>query len=194
MGFTTRASLLSRVGHEDELGWREFYAMYSPLIRIRGKDHGLDADARAELVQLVMLELFQNGVALRYDPSKGRFRDFLRVVVDRRAIDAKRRLLREAGKCGEAELAELPDESSADLCQAWEDEWRMNVMRQALSELKAKVEPETYQAFDLYALNGWSPKETAKFLGIKVASVYLAKSRCVALLEELVAELQSLEG
>jgi len=189
MGFTTRSSLLRLVGRNDEFAWREFYTKYSPLVRLRGRDHGLDLVAREELVQAVMLEFFKNGAASRFDKEKGRFRDLLRTIVDRRSIDILRKQWRTPKMCGAEALRGIPSQEENSPCQEWEDEWRENLLRQAFAELKAKIEPVNFQAFELYAIKRWNPKDVAAFLGIAVASVYLAKSRCIAALGEMVAEL-----
>ncbi len=60
----------------------------------------------------------------------------------------------------------------------------------ALTELKGHVQPETYVAFEMYALQERPVQEVANFLNLSVASVYTAKSRCIAALKEIISKLE----
>lgn len=68
MAFTTRGSLLSAVRRGDEVGWDEFYAMYKPLILLRGGLR-LSQTEKEELVQLVMLDFFKGSRSFVYNKS-----------------------------------------------------------------------------------------------------------------------------
>jgi len=60
----------------------------------------------------------------------------------------------------------------------------------ALTELKSKVQPETFVAFEMYALQNQKVEETASFLNMSVSSVYTAKSRCIAALKEIISNME----
>ena len=64
----------------DEVGWDEFYAMYKPLILLRGGDLRLSQTEKEELVQLVMLDFFKGSRSFVYDKSKGRFYWYQKVL------------------------------------------------------------------------------------------------------------------
>ncbi len=70
-----------------------------------------------------------------------------------------------------------PDPADVVAEQMWEEDWRRNLLQVCLDRVREEIEPKTFQAFQLYALDGWSAKEAAEFLGLSVASVYAAKSR-----------------
>ena len=72
----------------------------------------------------------------------------------------------------------------------WNDEWQKHVLTMAMAELRGRVLPETYLAFEMYALHERPVKEVADFLNISVASVYTAKSRCIAALKEIITTLE----
>jgi RNA polymerase sigma-70 factor (ECF subfamily) len=56
--------------------------------------------------------------------------------------------------------------------------------------LKARVSAKQYQMFDLHVLQGLSVSETARSLGVSVASVYMAKYRLSRLLQRETARLE----
>ena len=201
MAFTTRKSLLAKVRAGDEVSWAEFYAAYKPLILMCGRDCLLTPDENDELVQQVMSEIFRRDIVGKYDPdripdevvfhfdaSHGRFRRYLRKIVRNQAMNICRK--RKA-------FVELDDpkrnvaEPFADTWdKVWDEEWRRHVFAMALTELKGHVQPETYMAFEMYAMQERPVQEVAKFLDMPPASVYTAKSRCIAALKEIISNLE----
>lgn len=194
MSFTTRKSLLGRVKCGDEVSWQEFYDTYRPLIALVGRDCGLSASESDDLVQVVMTEIFRKGIVGKYDPDKvpadvvfqreeggGRFRYFFKAIVRNQALKLCRRHRPETTLEGVAEPS-----VEADFEAAWDAQWREHVYRQACLELRERVQSETYAAFEMYAVQGRPPKDVAAFLGLSVDSVYVAKSRCTDILQEIV--------
>ena len=201
MAFTTDKSLLARVRAGDEISWRDFYVAYKPLILLCGGDCGLTKDEKEELVSRVMEELFRkdivgkydpdhipDDVCFKYDPAKGRFRHFLRKIIRNQAI----RIYRRRSSCLSLDAETLPPGIPAtdEWEKNWEENWRQHVLAMALTELKTHVRPETYVAFEMYAIQNRPVQEVAKFLNLSVSSVYTAKSRCIASLKEIIARLE----
>ena len=187
MAFTTSKSLLSRIKAGDELGWEQFHEAYSPLIRLRGGDLGLGGADLDDLAQNVVLSVFEGRSVFRYDPAKGRFRDYLRRIISNKAVDIIRR--KAAGPVELDPEAVIADERD-DLKGKWDEEWREHVLRQSLDELRRQVEPATFQAFDLYAVKGLPGRRVAEILGVSEESVYTTKNRCMARLKLIVKELE----
>lgn len=201
MAFTTNKSLLARVRGGDEISWGEFYAAYKPLILLCGGDCGLNTDEKEELVQQVMAEIFQKdivgkydpdhvpeNISFQYDPARGRFRHFLRKIIRNHAIKIYRKRKACVSLNDENHPVELPSEDKWD--GIWETQWQKHVMNMALVELKNHVQPETYLAFEMYAIQDRDVREVASFLNMSVASVYTAKSRCISTLKEIIANLE----
>jgi len=198
MAFTTRKSLLVKVRDQDEVSWHEFYATYKPLILLCGRDRGLSADENDELVQQVMAEIFRkdilanynpdqvpDNIVFQYDPARGRFRHFLKKIIRNHAIRIyhKRR-----NDLPLDEMVDVPMDRDWD--RAWEDEWQQHVLTMALEELKGRIQPETFVAFEMYALQNRPVREVTEFLGLSVSSVYTAKNRCIAKLKEIIEDLE----
>ena len=77
----TRPSLLVRIRDPgDREAWRQFVALYAPLIHRLARQRGLqDADA-ADLTQDVLRAVAMAAPGLVYDPSRGSFRGWLFTV------------------------------------------------------------------------------------------------------------------
>jgi len=201
MSFTTRKSLLAKVKAGDEVSWAEFYAAYKPLILLCGQDCMLTDAETDELVLQVMAEVFQkdivgkydpdnipDNIVFKYDPAKGRFRHYLRRIIRNQAIKIYRKRDNFVSIDDESVL---PEAISVDTWeQNWNEEWQKHVLTMALAELRGRVEAETYLAFEMYALHERPVKEVADFLNISIASVYTAKSRCIATLKEIISTLE----
>ena len=184
MAFTTRGSLLSAVRRGDEVGWGEFYALYKPLILLRGGDLRLSQTEKEELVQLVMLDFFKGSHSFVYDKSKGRFRDYLKRIIHNKACDLMRK--RQDGTVSiESEDFGI-DDLPAEVENRWENEWRELVLVQAFEELKLKCEPTTLQSYDYFVRQNLSAKEVANLLDIKPNAVYQHKARVEEMLREII--------
>lgn len=192
MAFSTSKSLLSRIAQGDEIAWEEFFQTYRPLIRLRGGDFGLSETEKEELVQETVLAVFKGAGRFHYDPGKGRFRDYLKAIVNSKAVDALRHRRTQGDGMTPDDIDSLSGSVPGDLEERWNVEWREHLLPQSLDELRTRLEPETYQAFELYALEGWPPKRVADFLGLGVSSVYVAKSRAVEKLREIVREIEEM--
>src|SRR5262245_5144607 len=81
---STRASLLSRLRTGADVdSWRSFVDLYTPLIFRYSRRRGLqDADAQ-DVVQQVLTSIHRAIGHFQYDPSKGRFRQWLGLVTSR---------------------------------------------------------------------------------------------------------------
>jgi len=186
MAYTTRGSLLLAIGRGDEIAWREFYNTYRPLIVFCAQGR-IAPDEIDDLIQTVMLKVFRSGERFRYDPAKGKFRDYLGGIIRNAIIDVLRK--RRPEKDGPMPLENDEDTFAA----AWRAEWEHHILAQAVDELRRRVTPSTFQAFDLYALQEQPPAKVAAFLGVDVSRVYKAKLRCLDILRRIVDEIRRRE-
>src|SRR5437867_7339433 len=129
----TRQSLLSRLRDwQDQEGWREFFDTYWRLIYNVARKSGLrDVDAQ-EIVQATFIYLSRRMPKFRYEPARGSFKSWLRVVtrsrisVYRRSEDAGARFIREPlpgdGTEESGKLDESPDPAADVLDEVWQRE------------------------------------------------------------------------
>ena len=74
--------------------------------------------------------------------------------------------------------------------QHFEREWQLERMSQALEILRCETDPNTFQAFDLYALKEWPVAKVASFLSITRNAVYISKTRMIQRLRQTVEHLE----
>lgn len=188
----TQSLLLSRLADgQDPTAWAEFVDRYADLIRRFCQLRGLtDADTE-DTLQDVLLSLTKSMPGFRYDPSKGKFRSYLKTVVVH-AISKKL-----AQNPRHARLASVGSSSSpTDLTEEalWESEWRQYHLRRALKVIEAEFSHADRQAFERNALRGEPAQQVATALNISVDSVYQAKSRISRRLSALIREQVEEEG
>ena len=187
----TRASLLVRIrDHADAAAWVRFVDIYGPLIYGFVRKRGLqDADA-VDLVQEVLRSVAGAISRLEYDPRRGSFRGWLFTIVNNRLRnDLKVKRRRESGSGDSVVAEQLTEEPAPDEWEAqWDVEHQQRMLAWASEKVQAEVEPRTWQAFRLSAVEGRSGRDVAQELEMSVAAVYLAKSRVMARLKQLVRE------
>ena len=88
-------------------------------------------------------------------------------------------------------MAEIPDSAEAE--SVWENEWRVNLMKVALENVKRRVREEHYQMFDFYVVKQWPVARVARTLGVSAGQVYLAKFRLSALIKKEIRRLETSE-
>jgi RNA polymerase sigma factor (sigma-70 family) len=193
----TRPSLLIRLrDHQDQQAWVQFVDVYAPLIYGYVRKRGLqDADA-ADLTQACLRKVAVHVGTLEYDPRRGTFRGWLFTVVRnllRDFHDRPQHLVRGSGDSQMQQLLENQAAPEADETGQWERECRRRALAWAAEQIRPQVQETTWQAFWQTAVEGKSGKEVAKSLGLKLTAVYVAKSRVMARLRNLLREVQEEE-
>ncbi len=95
-------------------------------------------------------------------------------------------------KRGRARSIALADPAGFDLETVWDEEWRKNVMKAAVTRVKRQVDAKQYQVFDCYVFKQWPAQKVAAELRVNVAQVYLIKHRIAALLKKELAAAERL--
>jgi RNA polymerase sigma factor (sigma-70 family) len=185
----TRASLLERLRDlEDEDAWTQFVHLYAPLVYGYLRKRGLqDADA-ADLTQDVLRGAAQHLPEFDYRPERGSFRGWLFTVVRSRLSNFRtRRRERGAGLTDNILwLQEQPDPQQDE--DRWEREYQQRLFAWAAEQVRPRVPPHHWQAFWRISVDGATPVETAKALGMSLTAVYTAKSRVLARIREAIEQ------
>src|SRR5204862_7816569 len=87
----TRPTLLSKVRRGDEDGWSRFYALYEDFIYSAGRGAGLSNEESKDVVQEAMITVRNYIGNFVPDESRGRFRTWLRKIVQSRIADQYRK-------------------------------------------------------------------------------------------------------
>jgi RNA polymerase sigma factor (sigma-70 family) len=189
----TRASLLVRVRDpRDADAWREFAALYVPLIGAFARRRGLqDADAD-DLSQLVLQAVSGAIRRFEYDPRRGSFRAWLLTVTRNQLGKFRARQRREPPGSGDTDALDRLEEQAAPAedVELWDQEYRRQRFRWAAERVQGEVELASWQAFWQTAVEGRPAAEVANEIGLSVGALYTAKSR---VLDRIRKQIQQLE-
>jgi RNA polymerase sigma factor (sigma-70 family) len=179
----TRATLLSRVRNaSDVAAWREFEDRYRELlVRFcvsRGVQH---ADAE-DVVQVVMANVSRAMASFQYDPSRGRFRDYL--------FRCARNAISQVARRPNVRAAALDDHDGSvpsGEAAAWEREWVAHHYRLALATVRETFDARSVELFEKNVA-GMSVASIAREYEMSEQAVHKVRQRIRARMEELVAQ------
>ncbi|CAN5553389.1 hypothetical protein BH09PLA1_BH09PLA1_18230 [soil metagenome] len=165
-----------------EMAWGEFGARYAPIITAFARRLGARPQDVDDVVQDVLLGFFLKSPTFIYDPSKGRFRRYLKVCTYRAL---RKRIGHEARLHGKP-LDDV-DGESVSVDQVWNDVWEQDLLRRALDEIRESMgQTKTFMAFEKYVVLDQPAQAVAEKLGMHVNSVYRAKEQITKMLQDKV--------
>jgi RNA polymerase sigma-70 factor (ECF subfamily) len=189
----TSPTLLGRLRDQadDQAAWAAFVDRYGPLILGWCRTARLqDADAE-DVTQHVLLRLATRLRTFAYDPARS-FRGWLRTVTQGALSDFWSDRYRDATvQAGDDALSALNTAAARDdLLERLNSQFDLELLEEATERVRLRVEPQTWEAFRLTALDGVSGTDAAERLGVRVTAVYKAKSRVQELIREELASLE----
>jgi RNA polymerase sigma-70 factor (ECF subfamily) len=189
----TSASLLARLRHAqaDQAAWADFVRRYGPLILGWCRHWKLqEADAQ-DVTQTVLVKLADKMRTFDYDPSRS-FRAYLKTLARYAWCDFLETCRKPGAGSGDTAVLQALQavEAGDDLVQRLNDQFDHEVLAEARTLVQQRVERHTWEAFHLTAVEGLSGAEVAARLGLKVATVFKAKSKVQKMLQEEVARLE----
>ena len=183
---STSVTLLERVRNpRDGRAWREFFRLYFPVLKKYARRRGLAASEADDIAQDCMESLAEHMPGFCYSPGRGRFKSYLRTMVDNRIANRRRRKHMRQARTGELEA--LPAGEAAR--QAWDEVWLREHLAYSIARLESRCSNDTVNAFRLYALQDWPVEKVCAALGLSANQVYLAKSRMIRRLRQELAAL-----
>jgi RNA polymerase sigma-70 factor (ECF subfamily) len=195
-GQRTRASLLLRLRQStpDQQGWAEFVDRYGRQIHAWCRRWGLqEADAQ-DVTQTVLLQLASKLRTFSYDPAL-RFRAWLKTLTHHAWSDFLSDCRTGHKGSGDSSVQHVLDNVQArdELTQRLQDTFDQELLELATAEVRSRVEQRTWEAYRLTAQEGLSGAQTATQLGMQVGTVYKAKSKVHAMLQETLRQMQEEE-
>jgi RNA polymerase sigma factor (sigma-70 family) len=189
----TCVSLLGRIrsAPEDDDAWADFVERYGGKIYGWCRAWGLQKADAEDVTQDVFANLAVRMQQFRYNPD-GSFRAWLKTVTHHAWKDYAERQRRPGrGAGGEVVVNRLLGlEAREDLDRRLDDAFDQELLAEAVARVQLRVEPRTWEAFRLLAVDGWSGAAAAARLGMKVATVFVARSKVQRMLRDEVARLE----
>ncbi len=177
--------------------WEAFAAQYAPLIErfVRAESaHGasIPPDDRDDLVQETMVAVSRALPSFRYDRGKGRFRGYLRRIVQNLAIRYRRRQAESREALGrEAEMEERGGRAAAE---RRDDEAKTVLMGRALALALHRVfadgrfRPNTKAVFRRFVVEGRPVDAVAEEFKMRPNAVYQIKDRVLRAADRVLVE------
>jgi RNA polymerase sigma-70 factor (ECF subfamily) len=186
----TRTSLLLRLRDpRDAEAWSDFVDLYAPLVYRQARRSGWqDADA-ADLTQEVFRAVAAAIGKFQYDAGRGEFRGWLYRITQNKHRDAAQG--RPCVGTGDTAVQNLLHEQPAAADENWDRDFRERLLTWAYDQVRQRCEPATWQAFWLTAVEGAGGEAAAAQLGLSLGAVYVAKSRVLVRLREVLQPWES---
>ena len=162
----------------------EFVSTYGPMIHGYCRLRRLQETDALDVAQEVMVRLTKTMGGFEYDPSLGRFRDWLGVVVHRELLrfwTNKERNKKE--DIMKTDLASVHDDAK------WIEYFQSEILHRSLENIEREFAADTWQAFHMTWVENIPAASVAKTLGLGIESVYVAKSRALKRLRAEVSRL-----
>ncbi len=193
----TRESLILRIkDSEDGQAWEDFLGIYQPVIYRIARTKGLqEADAQ-DLAQAVLVSVATAVRRWEPGPNRPRFRNWLSHITRNAILKAFARRPRSDLVGGAMELDELTRQdggSDSAILELIETEYRRQMYLRASSIVRTDVTAESWQIFEMTAIDGISIADVAQELGKTVGSIYAVRSRVMHRLRRAIRELEESE-
>ena len=186
---TTRVSLMEVLRDEaaDTAAWGEFVRIYGPPVVAWCRERGLQHDDALDVTQDVLLRFWKASKQFDYD-SRGRFRSYLEQVARSALVSWAEKAEAAHDQATRSLLEKIPDREGllARLGEAYDTE----LVAIAMAEVKTRVRPHTWQAFELLAIERRSGADVAAMLNIEVNTAYVARRKVQRMIREIVDRIE----
>jgi RNA polymerase sigma-70 factor (ECF subfamily) len=189
----TSTTLLRKLGQDptNEPAWSDFVDRYGRLIYGWCRRWGLKESDAEDVCQNVLLDLAKQMRGYVYDRN-GSFRAWLRTVTYRswcHFVADQRRAGRSMTNPALESLCTF--QAGCDFLDRLEVESNKELLEVAIARVRLRVQPRTWEAFRLTAVEDQSGAEVAEHLSMNVGTVFVARSKVQRMLRE---ELQRLDS
>ena len=185
----TRMTLLNKVKDKhDDQSWHEFVSFYQRYIAGIIHKMNFPADEVDDIVQTVLLQVWKKLPEFEYNPSQGKFRNWLATITVNRVRDAQRKSGRKNDLLNNESL-DSNNTSQPEVEELAEKEWIKHISKLAWERIEPTLAPSVNEAFSLY-LSGVNDKDIAEKLGLAETSIRVYRSRVEQLMVREVASLE----
>ncbi len=155
----TSLTLLGRLRADpkDEAAWNDFVARYQPKILAWCRGWRLQESDAHDVTQNVLLKLNHLMANFAYDPKRS-FRGWLKTLTHHACAIWYAQAKRGGIGSGDSRMGEFFENVQAadDLVQQLEEEFRRELVDQAIARVRPRVAAQTWDAFRLTAIEGCS--------------------------------------
>jgi len=185
----TSLTLLQRVIGGDELAWEEFWQRYVQVLRMWCRRWGVPQSDMDDLIQETFLTIVSRMTHFERR-GIGSLRAWMKEIARRcwRSVQSRAERQRNIALLEQFRRSRLALDS---LESEFDRLSRQELLQTSMAIVQKQVEPNTWLAFCLLALDGLTGQQAAEKLGMRVDSVYMAKLRVQ---RRIVKEFLELDG
>lgn len=189
---STSTSLLEKAKVGDPSAWERLVRLYFPLVYGWCARKGASPEDCLDIAQEVFVAVSVNMYQFRKTNGRGSFRGWLRTITENKLIDHGRRRQRQTDPVGGSQakelLAELPDPEDLEIRDSAGPDDRLIVFRTAAELVRNEFEARTWDAFWRVTAESRPVEAVAEELGMTSNAVYVAKSRVLRRLREILGD------
>jgi RNA polymerase sigma factor (sigma-70 family) len=193
MTWTTTTQILEDLQSPNgETAWQRLHDNFYTVIINFARHLGLsavDAEDAAQETMLTFMEAFRKG---KYHREQGHLSHWLFGVARRTIYNYRKKRPPEKQIASlEAETSfweKVPDEQAEQ--HTWTAEWQQMVLQKCMERARRELQPQTFRAFELYALAKQPVEQVAQRLEMTSNAIYVAKNRVLSRLRELEKEFE----
>lgn len=184
----TRSSLIHGLKAWSPDRWTNFVLVYSPLLKYWIRQKGIPACSIDDVFQDSLQSVCAGIDKFERDSTKGRFRGWLRTIVERRCADYFRSKPIESPASIE-QLSQLPEiqQKSPEAIQS-EQQVIEEIRIRAMELVRQTTTGKTWEMFWLSTVEQVPTAELASRFGVSTAAVRVAKQRVLQRLRSLMNE------
>lgn len=166
---------------DDEEAWQEFVSFYHDYIRVvllKMRIRSIDLE---DLLQEVLIKIWQNLSKFKIDQDRARFRTWLSTLIRNQALDQVKMAKRYKNRVDKKAVVDLIPEdekniAKTELDKVIESEWEKHIIKVALGNIRSLFSEQAIYVFE-QSLLGKNSEELSQKLDIKPNSVNKLKNR-----------------
>jgi len=184
----TRSSLIAGLKEFSAERWRNFVLVYSPLLKYWIQRKRVHPNAVDDVLQESLQSIVAGIVGFERDAARGRFRGWLRTIVERRVADHFRTKPAEL-LAGPELLRSVPNPLQKDPEDIETEQQLFDEMRlRAMELVRQSTAERTWQMFWQSVVEQVPTAEVARQFGVSNAAVRVARQRVLQRLRQLMVE------
>lgn len=184
----TRSSMIFDLKGFSQERWNNFVLVYTPLLKYWIRKKNVPSSAEDDVLQEALCKIHNSIGNFERDAAKGKFRGWLRTIVERQGADYFRSLPQDQGAPQEV-LDALVNRDQKDAEEIdGEQQALEEVKARALELVRESTAEKTWQMFWKSTVEEIPTSEIAKQFEVTTAAVRVAKQRVLKRLRELMVD------
>ena len=179
--YNTRQTLIAKIRDQhDDRSWEDFTFFYQRYIYVVITKMGIAHQDAEDLVQKVLLALWEKLPTFEYQPNRCKFRTWMNHITRNIVVGHFRKQSRHAKDIVRAGLIQLNEQDTEgmnpEVYEMAEREWKLHISNLAWENIKDDFTGKATQCFLLFS-EGKKIEEICELLDIKTNSAYVFKNR-----------------